>query len=1198
MKQFFILWLLIVFNPTFKLWSQNTNFGWAKQIGGANNNQSFSVAVDKNGNVYTTGIFQGQVDFDPGPGTFYLNSDGGSIDIFISKIDALGNFIWAKRIGGSSFDYSYSIAISVSGDIYSTGYFVGSSDFDPGLSNFILTASGTANLFISKLDPDGNFIWAKQIGGKTTYDPIYGFSIALDAQENVYTTGQFNGTVDFDPGNSLFELTSSGISGIFVSKLNSDGNFIWANQMSGGDGDNYGISIAVDVNGNVYTLGNFNGKIDFDPGPGVYNLTAALREIFICKFNSNGNLIYAQHRGSAGGDNFGNSLVLDNQGNVYFAGKYSGIVDFDPGISTYNLISNFGTFDAFISKLDPQGNLVWAYGLGGDFDQGANAITLDKDGNLYVAGFFNFSTDFDPGPATFILTPVNSLSASDIFISKFDPSGKFLWAGQIGGSQNKNVSSISSNSNGDIYITGNFTGTTDFDPSFGIYNQISTGNNDIFLLKLGVGTSSELVISNHIDKNDAFNIDHILWSGNLNTMPISLKVCADGSDATKIHFTNNSLVNSNNIGFRIKSDPNASNPEELGSFSITLNNGNEIEAAYHHPRYLNLIYKPNRQDILEIYNITNTNQVLFSLPLEIYRAPIVFVHGLWGNAKSFSILEDYLWNDGYYVDELTTRVNYQVSSLFGFEYNKLVVPDGINDAFYQCRQNNFSAGKVNLICHSMGGILSRLYLQENYGSIFRNDINALITINTPHSGSQLANFALGDLAGIVCYALGFINNQYWKDCPISLADLSVNSFAIDNDLNGNLKNANVTPSATISTEENFLSLSVICDGLFTLFSTNSFYNPSKYLSKIFNNETNDLVVARSSQDAGFIGNQNFHAFNQCHLGATENTSVIAWCEALLSKDPKSSYFSQSGFNPPDLKYPLLPSGGGVSFLSGDVNIISPVNGSTYSPGDVVNISVSGTSNVAKLTLVAGNSTLPIYGDNTLSNSTVFSYSIPAEASGEIRFLVIGIDKDTSFVDLDSLKININVQAKLDSLTIYPKLIFVPKGGQNYFQLIGHYTDGVSRDITYEKGVQLLIDNSTIAKNISTNIIEGLIIDSTEMSINYQFKNLKVPIVVYPGSGIITNTKSENVNSKYSEKLQLYPNPNNGIFNIQLDNNLGESIEIKIYNELGQQCYKKIEKLNSLKYNNIISIENVTSGIYFLTVNTRRKHYVNKFIVKK
>ena len=452
------------------------NFQWARSMGGPTDEIGNSIAVDSSGNVYTTGYFKGTIDFDPGPGTSTLTS-AGSQDAFISKLDANGNLIWAKNIGGVSEDFSNSIAVDGSGNVYITGWFGATTDFDPGPGTSFLTSAGIYDVFILKLDATGNFLWAKSMGD-TGWDR--GYSIAVDDSGNVYTTGHFTATVDFDPGAGTSNLTSEGNWDYFILKLDSAGNFLWAKSMGGPDYD-LGLSVSIDNSGNVYTIGYFMATVDFDPGQGTSFLTSAgANDVFISKLDATGNFIWAKSMGGPGIE-WGFSIALDNSGNAYTTGHFQETADFDPGAGTANLISA-GFADIFISKLDASGNFVWAKNFGGGGDDMGYAIALDDSGNTYTTGYFQTTIDFDPGPGVANLTPVG---LSDIFISKFDASGNFIWAKSIGAVNYDFGLSIATDASGNLYTTGFFRGNPDFDPGPGTSNLPSAGAEDIFILKLG-----------------------------------------------------------------------------------------------------------------------------------------------------------------------------------------------------------------------------------------------------------------------------------------------------------------------------------------------------------------------------------------------------------------------------------------------------------------------------------------------------------------------------------------------------------------------------------------------------------------------------------------------------------------------------------------------------------------------------------------
>jgi hypothetical protein len=202
----------------------------------------------------------------------YNLTSAGGVNIFISKLDASGNFIWAKSMGGLLDSYANFIAVDGFGNVYTTGAFYGMADFDPGTGTYNLTSLGNTDIFLSKLDSSGNFIWAKRTGS-TQQDQ--GNCIIADTLGNIYISGFFTGIVDFDPGAGIVNLSSAGSADIFILKLNTSGNFIWARNLGGSSVDE-SSSLTSDPFGNIYITGDFQAIADFDPAPGIYNLTSSL----------------------------------------------------------------------------------------------------------------------------------------------------------------------------------------------------------------------------------------------------------------------------------------------------------------------------------------------------------------------------------------------------------------------------------------------------------------------------------------------------------------------------------------------------------------------------------------------------------------------------------------------------------------------------------------------------------------------------------------------------------------------------------------------------------------------------------------------------------------------------------------------------------------------------------------------------------
>ena len=473
--------------------AQQLTFEWAKKTSGSGTEQSNDLAIDSIGNVFMVGSFEDTVDFDPGVGIYNLITNNTIYsDAFIQKLDSNGNFVWAKKIGGTFNTSIYSVTLDRNGNIFLAGLFQGTTDFDPGAATFNLTAAGSTccpyDVFILKLDANGNFIWAKKIGG-TDNDFVY--SISSDATGNVYYSGYFKGTADFDPGAAVFNLTSAGDFDIFISKLDNNGNFLWAKRVGGTLADQ-ALSSYSDNSGNTYLTGEFfSTTVDFDPGVAIFNLTSTgSGDVFVMKLDANGNFNWARKMGGTGSDK-GFSITKDTFGNIYTTGHFTGAVDFDPGPNTFTL-TPFGSRDIFIQKLDANGNFIWAKQMGGSGSVGnSRSITTDIFGNIYLTGSFQNTIDFNPGAGIFNLT---SAATFDIFIEKLDNNGNFIWAVNLAISSWGQGSTIITNTAGKIYSTGNFSGTGDFDPGIGNYPLVSfgPGTYDSYVQKLSqcIGSSS------------------------------------------------------------------------------------------------------------------------------------------------------------------------------------------------------------------------------------------------------------------------------------------------------------------------------------------------------------------------------------------------------------------------------------------------------------------------------------------------------------------------------------------------------------------------------------------------------------------------------------------------------------------------------------------------------------------------------------
>jgi len=452
------------------------NLVWVKSIGGLSEQEGAEVAVDLSGNVFTIGSFRGTIDFDPGPGVKNLTPNG-DFDVFITKFDAAGNLIWARNMGGLMRDTGQSIAIDSAGNVYTVGELGVSGDFDPGPGTYTLTGLG-CEAFISKLDSMGNFIWAKSIGGPNTQSAR---SVRLDNAGNIYMMGFFEDTADFDPGPAVYNFSSNGSLDIYISKLTNTGDLIWAKQL-GGVGTEYTGGIAVDKASNVYVIGSFPNTVDFDPGVSVYNLSSVGQsDIFISKIDSSGNFIWAVSMGSYNNESPG-SIAVDDAENVYCTGSFSNNADFDPGTGTYFLTSTSWDEDIFVNKLDSSGGFVWAKNFGGMGPDGGYGIALDSSGNIYTTGHFNYIADFDPGPGVYNISCGTGWTS---YLNKLDPSGSNLWAIPFSAFY---CGSVTTDLAGNIYATGGLLDSADFDPGPSVFEVVTAGSFDVYVLKLNEAT--------------------------------------------------------------------------------------------------------------------------------------------------------------------------------------------------------------------------------------------------------------------------------------------------------------------------------------------------------------------------------------------------------------------------------------------------------------------------------------------------------------------------------------------------------------------------------------------------------------------------------------------------------------------------------------------------------------------------------------
>lgn len=291
-----------------------------------------------------------------------------------------------------------------------------------------------------------NIEWVRRDGG---VDAEEGRVVATDAQGNSYVTGYFVERSSFGDANNIITLQSKGWWDVFVAKYSPAGHLIYAKSI-GGTGWEEGRGIAADAQGNCYVTGYFHDTayIYTDSSP-LQLIAKGADDIFVVKFDANGNVAWANTAGGKAND-YSNSITVDIQGNVYLSGSYEQESVFGSGEKIVTL-PNSGLFDTFIAKYDAQGKLIFAQKAGGTSNEYGNDIAADEKGGCYITGTFEGETSFSDN------VKLKSEGGEDIFVARYNEIGSLMWARGVGGKDKDNGNSIAIDKQGNSYVASIFT---------------------------------------------------------------------------------------------------------------------------------------------------------------------------------------------------------------------------------------------------------------------------------------------------------------------------------------------------------------------------------------------------------------------------------------------------------------------------------------------------------------------------------------------------------------------------------------------------------------------------------------------------------------------------------------------------------------------------------------------------------------------
>ena len=365
------------------------DWGWATNVGATTGSWTRinAIAVDASQNVYVAGQFSGTNTF----GSINLVASAET-NLFVAKVNSTGAWLWARSAGGAGVDAANALTIGTNGHVYLAGQFSGSANF----TNTTLNSAGASDSFVAKIDPNGNWLWARSAGGT---GPDVANAIVSDTSENLYLTGEFAGTASFGP----FGLTSAGSNDIFVAKVNADGAWLLARRAGSTAGD-LGSALAIDGGNQLYLLGRFAGTADYNGALGNLNI-GATPNIFVAKLNTEANVVwYAQ-----GGVGLPGSIAADVLGRIYIAGDFT----LSTTIGT-NLLVSAGNTDVFLAQLDAGGGAWnWAQKIGASGNELAGSLAVDNTGSVVISGSFQNTVQIG-----YVL--LNSPNAQDIFVARLD----------------------------------------------------------------------------------------------------------------------------------------------------------------------------------------------------------------------------------------------------------------------------------------------------------------------------------------------------------------------------------------------------------------------------------------------------------------------------------------------------------------------------------------------------------------------------------------------------------------------------------------------------------------------------------------------------------------------------------------------------------------------------------------------------------
>jgi predicted SpoU family rRNA methylase len=400
---------------------------WTTYYGGNADDLGLAIETNSTNQILVTGVtFSSNFPlYNPGGNAYYQGYTAGG-DAYLLKFDSTGRRLWATCYGGGLSDVGYALTTDSSGAIIFAGTTFSSNlpVYNPGGNSYFQpTNAGSFDGFIVKFTNDGRRLWATYYGGSDD-DQIYG--IKTDEAGNIFLTGMTRSTnfPVYNPGgNAYYQANISGYRTAFILKFTGLGERLWATYY-GGNTNDYGRALAIDMTGNLYVIGNTssNNFPTYNPGGNAYyqGTLGGGDDVFILKFNNNGMRLWATYYGGTASD-IARSIAVSND-KLYITGNTlsSNFPVYSPGGGSYYQGTLGGVHDAFVVGFNTEGAREWATYYGGSSTDYGTGVATDNWGNIFITGFTlssNFPT-YNPGGNAYYQG--NNGSSYDAMIVKFN----------------------------------------------------------------------------------------------------------------------------------------------------------------------------------------------------------------------------------------------------------------------------------------------------------------------------------------------------------------------------------------------------------------------------------------------------------------------------------------------------------------------------------------------------------------------------------------------------------------------------------------------------------------------------------------------------------------------------------------------------------------------------------------------------------